>query len=230
MHKKVEDKYKDLIESYVNIKPILSNLYKRNGNHHIEGILNEIRALNDHIARCYIPGLTDVQAFEELSKAEGHLKRLIYDSFKQLNIIFYDYTGDYERRFFGSHWISLNGGDFWSDYIRLRQLITRSVENAKLNESKDADIAFADYQAAYVAQESIYKMLESHKADLERGLLDKMVRVVSTNKSWLLSTVALAIIPALIWELYRHWTESWCWLTSIFKGLFHNIGQFLIGL
>ena len=112
MSEKVNQKYKNLIESYINIKPILSNLYKRNGNHHIDGILNEIRALNDHIARCYRPGITDDQAYEELCKAEGHLKRLIYDSFKQLNIIFYDYADNYEKTYFGAHWISFDNGNF----------------------------------------------------------------------------------------------------------------------
>ncbi|MDE6395432.1 MAG: hypothetical protein K2K77_08830, partial [Duncaniella sp.] len=75
--KDIDMKYRELIESYINIKPILSNLYIRNGNRHVEGILNEIRAMNDHVARCYRFGITDAQAYEELCKAEGHLKRLI---------------------------------------------------------------------------------------------------------------------------------------------------------
>lgn len=41
----VEKKYRDLIDSYLNFKPILQNLFLRNGNNHIIGILNEIRAL-----------------------------------------------------------------------------------------------------------------------------------------------------------------------------------------
>ena len=230
MSEKVNQKYKNLIESYINIKPILSNLYKRNGNHHIDGILNEIRALNDHIARCYRPGITDDQAYEELCKAEGHLKRLIYDSFKQLNIIFYDYADNYEKTYFGAHWISFDNGNFWSEYTRQRQSITQSIEKAKLNESRDSDAAFEDYQMAYVAQETIYAQLNANKKHLERGWFDKMTGIVNSNKYWFLSTVVLAVIPAMIWEIYINNKAIIKWMTDVCIELSHKVGQYLTGI
>lgn len=50
-----EDKLQNDILLYYceNIRPLLLELKLRRGDDHLLGINNEIRALNDHIARCY---------------------------------------------------------------------------------------------------------------------------------------------------------------------------------
>lgn len=85
-----EDKLQNDILLYYceNILPLLLELKLRRGDDHLLGINNEIRALNDHIARCYSESenITSQQRMEQLSKAEGHVRRLILDCFKQLNM------------------------------------------------------------------------------------------------------------------------------------------------
>ena len=83
-----EDKLQNDILLYYceNIRPLLLELKLRRGDDHLLGINNEIRALNDHIARCYSENITSQQRMEQLSKAEGHVRRLILDCFKQLNM------------------------------------------------------------------------------------------------------------------------------------------------
>lgn len=213
----VEKKYRDLIDSYLNFKPILQNLFLRNGNNHIIGILNEIRALNDHVARCYRTNIYEADIFEELCKAEGHLKRLIYDSFKQLNIIFHDYTLLYESKHFGPHWIILDKGEFWNRYTALRQQIMEYVEQAKNLESMDSELAFATYQKAYVNQEQVYDLLTANKSALELSTWSKLINIVNSNGAWLLSTIALTLIPIGIWELISRWDDIINWCVNLLK-------------
>lgn len=74
-----------------NAKPLISEISKRHKDGIVpENLLNEIRALNDHIARCYRERVDDLYIDGELRKAEGHLRRLLYDCFKQLNIYISD--------------------------------------------------------------------------------------------------------------------------------------------
>ena len=117
-----------------------------------------------------------------------------------MNIIFYDYTGEYEKKYFGSHWISLDDGRFWREYTGLRQLIVKSVEEAKINEAMDSEIAFENYQNAYVAQEKVYEILGEKSPFLKLNYRKKMFNAVKTNKNWFWATVALTLLSALIWE------------------------------
>ena len=219
-------RYDELIDSYLEYKPIFISLFSRKGDRDLYGILNELRALNDHIARCYIEGATDDQIYGEVCKAEGHLKRLIYDSFKQLNIIFYDYVNNFERKHAGLHWILVDNGTFWDDYTNKRLEITQSIESAKINESINAQKAYEYYQKAYELQEEIYQLLESKQNLLVKSLLKKIADAVVSYWGWFLSTVALSVIPMIIWESWRHWGN----ICDFFSQLFHNatqsIGQF----
>lgn len=226
----VDGKYEELIESYLNVKPILLDLYKRNGNRYIDGILNEIRALNDHVARCYRQGVTYEQAYDELCKAEGHLKRLIYDSFKQLNIIFYDFVSEYEEKYFSSQWICLDAGSFWEEYTRRRRNIVIAIEEAKIFESKDSEKAFEKYQEAYVEQGKVYELIIINKSSLESGRMARLLDVVNTNRKWFWSTMALAVIPAVIWEIFCHRFEIWNWALEMFKSFSHWLGEILMRL
>ncbi len=228
--KEVQDKYDNLINSYHNFKPILASLYTLNGNTYVEGVANEIRALNDHIARCYRKGITINHAYEEICKAEGHLKRLIFDSFKQLNIIFHDFTEDYENKYFGEHWIMLDNGMFWNNYTLYRKEAISFVDKAKNNESKDFNLAFNYYQSAYINQKQVFDLINNYEKFLVKGTLDKFLNLFSSNKKWMLVTFVLAVVPALIWEFIRNadnlFNVCWKWLVE----LIHSLGNFLVHL
>ena len=68
-----QEKLKELFDTYnQTLKPLIAEVevcYEE----FPSPVFNEIRAYNDHIARCFIDN-TDIQ--EELGKAEGHLKRI----------------------------------------------------------------------------------------------------------------------------------------------------------
>lgn len=211
----IKEAYVDLLKSYTNFKPVLSSLKVRYGNEYPFGILNEIRALSDHIARCYREGIDDYAVLSELHRADGHIKRLIFDTFKQLNIIFYDNVNAYEEKYFDYHWISLNDGAFWCEYNSGRKKVTEHIKNAKLSESIDVMSSFNEYQNAYIEEENIYDLLDKNKSFLERRWYHKPLSVIRANLRWLVSTIVLAVVPALIWEIYQHWHSIVNWINSI---------------
>lgn len=209
----VHQMYEDLVKSYLEIKPVLFDLYIKNDNKYIDAILNEIRALSDHLARCYADNVSCDTMRKELNKAEGHLKRLIYDCFKQLNIIFFDYVNKYESKHFGKHWLRVDGGKFWSAYTSLRYEVVQNVENAKKYESFNADMAFDNYQNAYVLQGEVYDLLEAHKHELQLSMLQVLLMKINSLWGWILTTIILTAIPAIIWE----WEKIWVWIAGIFE-------------
>lgn len=224
----INEMYRDLIMSYLEIKPLLFDLYVRNGNRYIDAVLNEMRALNDHIARCYTDGMSVEDVHRELSKAEGHLKRLIYDCFKQLNILFFDYINGYEADYFGKHWLRINDGTFWNDYTSLRYDVVKNVEEAKLFESLDTDKAFGSYQNAYVLQGKVYDLLERYDGELRLSRPMAFWTKMNSLKGWILSTLALAVIPSVLWE--TPWSEIGDFLIDIFHRGMHGLGVFLMSL
>lgn len=62
-------------------------------------ILNEIRAVNDHVSRCFIAERTESEHLDELNKAKRHLTRATLDCYKIL-LIEYDSR---VRSFFDSY-------------------------------------------------------------------------------------------------------------------------------
>lgn len=211
----IKSKFDDLISSYIEIKPVLWDLYKRNGYHHPDAVLNEIRALNDHIARCYRDDVSVEDAYDELSKAEGHLTRLIYDCFKQLNIIFFDYMERYEKLNFGLHWLRCEGGAFWEKYITNRKDIVKHIEDAKKYESVDTNQSFNCYQNAYAMQGEVYNLLNNYVKQLKLNWLKRLLQRISPFWRWFLLMAVLTIIPSCIWETYINWGKITCFLSML---------------
>lgn len=224
----INEMYRDLIISYLEIKPILFDLFVRNGNQYINAVLNEMRALNDHIARCYIDGMSAEAVHKELNKAEGHLKRLIYDCFKQLNILFFDYVNEYEANHFGKHWLHVKDGEFWNAYTSLRYEVVKNVEDAKLHESFDADKAFESYQNAYVLQGKVYDLLETYDSELRLSFQKVLWTKINSLKGWIFSTIALSVIPSALWEI--PWSKITSWIITIIHNGIYRLGQLLISL
>ena len=218
----VRQRYQELMDAYVSAKPLLNDVYMRNGNEQTDAILNEIRAINDHVARFYDKNRNEDERNEELIKAEGHLKRMVYDAYKQLNIFFYDYTNNFEKANFGVHWLYLNKGNFWLEYIQKRNSITGFVKKAKEKESICTEEAFKHFGKAYVEQRYVYKLIEDNSPKLVLTKKTKMLNWLNSQKGWATSTVILAVVPAMIWELSKHFSELWAFVRTIATELFRS--------
>ena len=195
-----------LINDYRELaKPLMDDMNVRLGGVYPENCLNEIRAMLDHVSRCYRTETLEIKSEEkekicneELSKAEGHLRRLMYDCFKQLNILLFDAIHQKERQTYSSHWLYIKGGQFWSTYTKYLQIAMASVVEAKKNESYDPDKVMVFYERAYNAYCAVEQMLIKHRKSLTWSRCIKYFEIVNSWVRWIIVTVVLSLISALI--------------------------------
>lgn len=201
---------KNRLETLINgyreqAKPLMDDMNVRLGGTYPDNCLNEIRAMLDHVSRCFrvecmdlAPDKADDMCNEELSKAEGHLRRLMYDCFKQLNILLYDAIHQKEKQTYSSHWLYIDGGKFWASYTSKMQEAMVSVVEAKKNESYDPDKAMEYYDKAYNSYCAVEQMLIKQKNALCWSRLFGFFEVVNNWGSWIFVTVVLSLISSVI--------------------------------
>ena len=66
------------------IKPLIAEVEARTEQFPLP-LFNEIRALHDHIARCYSDNISSEQIASEINKAEHHVVRIMLACYKCLN-------------------------------------------------------------------------------------------------------------------------------------------------
>lgn len=203
------DKIQAISRSYLqNFKPLLEMLKVRNGNKYPQNCLNELRAVNDHIARCYrvdeMPDAEiDAQAREarilkEIGKAEGHLQRLGYDCYKQLIVFQVADIKHTVRNFYSSRWPRIGGGTLWDVYSDSFRTAVQKEREAKRQESIDSDKALRAYDEAYNAYFEILRAFETYKREIRWSRLLKFFERISRATYWLVVTVVLTLIAAII--------------------------------
>lgn len=79
------------------IKPLIAEVEARTEQFPLP-LFNEIRALHDHIARCYFKDITPEQRNVEIHKAERHVLRIILDCYKCLNLSIHDSVLLFEKQ------------------------------------------------------------------------------------------------------------------------------------
>lgn len=182
-----------------NVKPLLADIQSRREDNNLpNNLLNEIRALNDHIARCYRENVHKEYIDSELTKAEGHLRRLIYDCFKQLNIYICDVLEDKEKKSYSEIWLTHHNGRFWIDYSKNRKYAQQNVIEAKKMESIDSDRAMSLYEKAFQNYREAENLLLNNKRMLCRSKANKWLHKVRHFGWWLLITIILSMISAVL--------------------------------
>ena len=198
----MEERINNILSNYRNtVKPLLADIKARRADGKLpDNFLNEIRALNDHIARCFRNDIEDVDA--ELTKAEGHLRRLVYDCFKQLNIYINDILEQKEGKFYSDLWLTYDKGLFWNEYSKFRKYAQQNVIDAKKTESVNPDKAMTLYEKAFQNYRNAENMLLQHKCMLWRSLINKYWLKASHFGEWLLITLILSIFSSIIGILW----------------------------
>lgn len=196
----MENRIKDIFSTYCNtIKPLLADIqYRKGGGKLPDNFLNEIRALNDHIARCYREEISTSEIDAELTKAEGHLRRLIYDCFKQLNIYICDTLNRKEQRCYSDLWLTHNKGEFWKEYSKSRKYAQTNVITAKKNESVEPFKAMEFYEKAFQGYRRAEDLLLANKGLMWRSILYKYWTKAGHFGSWFLITLILSLLAAVI--------------------------------
>lgn len=193
-----EERLTDLLAEYRNVaKPLMEELFLRVGEYPIN-CQNEIRAFNDHIARCYREGVDKTIIERELDKAAGHIQRLVFDCLKQLNIIMYEEIERKERTTYSYKWLYIDAGNFWKQYVDHKHAAVLCEVEAKKQESLNPTLSVDKYQEAYLHYVEIDKMFNSFAVELNNSRWHKIVSTWMKGWQWLWVTILVAAITAVL--------------------------------
>jgi len=189
---------KDLVSSYVDpVLPMLNDIKRRNKNRIPDNCLNEIRAIVDHVGRCYRTD-DEERIKTEMGKADGHMQRLAFDCFKQLNIFLHDGLESKMKWFFSPYWLKIDDGEFWATFYANRQIVVKNIVLAKENESLNADAAMGYYAKVYEGYITIERLIGSHKLQMCWSLVVRGFYLMSHFTFWLIFTSTSSAIAAAI--------------------------------
>jgi len=172
-------------------------------------IFNEIRAFNDHIARCHREGISDSDIENELWKAKGHIERTILDCYKFLNVSLHkNVITRFDKRTKGVDLGAINNGIFFVVYSEAKKLINTHLKEAKLLEVQDKEQSLKEYELVY----NKFSDLETFLSDNEQHICWARARYYSNKILRLIGWLLAAVISGIISSLYIPWDR----LLSIF--------------
>ena len=139
-------------------------------------LLNEIRSIFTHIARCYKDNVSEKVIDENIGKAKGHLKRAILDSFKYNLLVYQEKIKEFQK--VHSRVLSvIDNGNFSREFYRLEKNAEKLLKNAKMIEvsADDVNESYATYEEAYNAYDELYRKARDKETDCKEvnGILDK---------------------------------------------------------
>jgi hypothetical protein len=187
----VEDKLRELYDEYnISIKPLIALLEARIQKFPPE-ILKEVRAIHDHVARCYMFPHSEDEWLSEIRSAKTHNMRIMLDCFKHLNVVMFDSLANFEKREMKHVNLSLvNNGLFFKEFHTLKQKATQHSYEARKLESYDKNKALELYE----------KMLETY-IEAEKLIADNKENIVWAKgkiKKHRITDIAISSIISLL--------------------------------
>ena len=179
------------------IKPLIAELEARTEQFPLP-LFNEIRALHDHIARCYSERISSNQVDSEIHKAERHVTRIMLDCYKCLNLSLHDEVLLFERQTKNVDLTVLQNGTFYPKYKTLRTKATKMVRKAKSLESLDTQSALDTYQNSYNLYCDLENVIEEVVPDLHWARIRFSVRKSMQMLLWILSAIASGVISIIL--------------------------------
>ena len=179
------------------IKPLIAEVEARTEQFPLP-LFNEIRALHDHIARCYSDTITEVQIESEIHKAERHVTRIMLDCYKCLNLSLHDEVLLFEKQTKHIDLTVLQDGTFYPRYKTLRMKAIQTVRKAKSLESQDTNAALDAYQQSFNAYSELETMIDSVTPDLHWARIRFSVRRLLQVALWILSAIASGVVSIFL--------------------------------
>ena len=179
------------------IKPLISEIEASFEEFPIP-IYNEIRAFNDHIARCYIDNRDSAYINKQLEKAEAHIERIILDCYKFLNVYYNDKLKLFNKQTRNIDLTSISNGAFYIKYGQLQQNAIAQVRKAKNQEHINGSKDFTEYQKAHNA----YVELDNYLANNFTNIKWAKAKFYSKKIVALLISAGIFILGCIVSEHY----------------------------
>jgi hypothetical protein len=177
------------------LKPLIASYEAREEKFPLP-IYNEIRAFNDHVARCYHANTKPGEIDGELKKAERHIHRLVFDCFKYLNVSLNDYIRKFERQTRRVDLTKINNGEFYLKYKQLLDDAIKCVREAKKIESTNRQNAFDNYEKAFNTYCELEELIQDNLTNVSWARVFFTGKVFLKIILWLLAALISGIISA----------------------------------
>ncbi len=159
-------------------------------------LFNEIRAFNDHVARCYYNNPPQSYINEQVDKAQRHITRITLDCFKCLNVLLYSRIETFDNQTRNIDLTVIDNGLFFQECTRLRQNGAKKVMAAKKQESIDIDHALTLFQEAYNIYSEYVNLIVEKTETIKWARCRFFRRKWLTATLWILSVLISAIVSA----------------------------------
>lgn len=177
-------------------------------------ILNELRAMNDHVSRCFST-LSATECSAEIGKAKGHLTRAMLDCYKLLLVSYEDDVKTFYEQYKDVSLTVVNDGRFLPELEERHKTAQSKSREAKILESKsfpEKEKAYEAYQEAVLAFEDVMKHIEDNSA----GLTNASQYARKQVKVQIGYCVLSAIIGCLLTILIDKWSVITEWVINLF--------------
>ncbi|MCD7835202.1 MAG: hypothetical protein LUG83_00785 [Lachnospiraceae bacterium] len=129
-------------------------------------LYNEIRAMNDHVARAFTT-TDDDKAKKQIEKAYNHINRITRDCYKFLNLFYKQEAEKFDRSICSIEPRTTEDFKRMADYGSLSDKATRLVEIAKQNEHLVSDEeTYQNYQNSYNAYRELHQFIVDNRRDV----------------------------------------------------------------
>lgn len=149
------------------IAPFIIQLEVLDGEFPIE-ILNEVRAIFTHLARCSVTDDSNVYE-ENIVKSERHVKRAVLDCFKYLCVAYDEHFRAFSRLNRNVDLSYVSNGEFLR---KLNELHAEAVKNKTAAQTKELraenmEDVFDDYEKAYNSYAAVYNCIQDSSESID---------------------------------------------------------------
>lgn len=199
-----EKRLSEIYNQYHDVLHDVIATYEVVNNEHPIEILNEVRSICYHIAKCYRNGATALNIDSHIQKAENHLNRAILDGFKYSCLGYQLRIREFKKE--NSKVIALlDNGMFLPKFKSLEKEAMKLYKNAKKTENQydDVEKSFPLFEAAYIKYDELFTLIENEKSS---GEIIRNIVECEYKKKFLISLIfnvimGCATITSLIFAI-----------------------------
>ncbi|MCW3784948.1 hypothetical protein [Plebeiibacterium sediminum] len=204
---------REAYQSYNNVvKPLIADIEVRLQQFPTP-IINEIRAFNDHIARCYLDDADEESIRGDIKKADGHIQRIMLDCYKYLVMALSDFVEKFEKQTRNVDLTKIDNGEFYIKYRNTKKKAIDFARQAKKIESSNKEQAFNDFQNSYTEYAKLESIIEKSLTHINWARKGFWLFGSFKAIAWILSVVIASLLSIFV---------SCDWIRCMFMKFFCN--------
>ena len=176
------------------VKPYVAQLEVMENEFPVE-ILNEVRAIMGHLAKCYETS-EEKNIERNIAKAQSHMKRCILDCYKYLCLSYSDYYKDFVHKYRYTDLSVLDNGEFLPKLSATMANAKKKLIAAKTKEStvEDVEEAYSEFEDAFQEYHKVYELIENSNRHLLKLKRKTFWKWVSSAVAWLIPIILSIVL------------------------------------